>query len=175
MDERKAFLHQNVTKRTVKKALEELLAYWKDLSVDLVESSDYETILEAEKIFLTLTLIYKGLLNDEEVVEVEEITENISATEPVVETVSEPVIETAVESGKSWTIARKWCCIRSVDHEPLLVNSDTHVTEPEPMESVSLEEGIHVLESLSLFRFALCGNFTNTETNWHGQICQDKS
>lgn len=148
LDERKAFLHQNVTKRTVKKALEELLAYWKDLSVDLVESSDYETILEAEKIFLTLTLIYKGLLNDEEVVEVEEITENASATEPAVETVSEPVIETAVESVNLEQSLENDAASDPVDHEPLLVSSDTHVTEPEPMESVSLEEGIHVLESL---------------------------
>lgn len=167
LDERKAVLRQNVSKSTVKKALEELLPYWKDLSVDSVKSSNYETILEAEKIFLTLTLIYKGLLNDQEVVEVEEISENISTTEPVVETVTEPVVDTDLESVTIEQSLDNNDESEMVNLEPLIANFDTHVTEPEPVKSVSLEEGIHVLESLLI---SFCSLLETSQTDKQADI-----
>ena len=66
LNERKAILREEVLKSTVKGALEGLLPYWQDLSGDTFEASDYESILEAEKIFLSLTLIYKGFVGENE-------------------------------------------------------------------------------------------------------------
>lgn len=64
LNERKASLPNEVCKSTVKRGLEELMPYWNDFSADNFESTDYESVLEAERIFLTLTLIYKGLFDD---------------------------------------------------------------------------------------------------------------
>ena len=66
LNERKAILRSEIKKNTVKEALERLLFRWKGLEVETLESRDYESVLEAQKIVLNLFLIYNSLSYEQE-------------------------------------------------------------------------------------------------------------
>ena len=66
LNERKAILRSEIKKDTVKEALERLFFRWKGLEVETLESRDYESVLEAQKIVLNLSLIYNSLLYEHE-------------------------------------------------------------------------------------------------------------
>ena len=57
LNERKAILRTEIKKNTVKAALDRLLFRWKGLEVESLESREYETVLEAQKIKLSLSLL----------------------------------------------------------------------------------------------------------------------
>lgn len=67
LNERKAILLVDVKKATVREALKGLTEFWKALKVEDLESREYEGILEGQKNFLTLSLIYQSLAEEDEV------------------------------------------------------------------------------------------------------------
>lgn len=79
LNERKAILRPDIKKCTVKEALGRLLFRWKGLDVETLESREYETVFEAQKIVLNLSLIYNNLLNEDQ----ETATENDTVSEEV--------------------------------------------------------------------------------------------
>jgi hypothetical protein len=65
LNERKSILRPEIKLNTVKEALERLLCRWKGFKVETLEPREYESVLEAQKIVLNISLIYKVLVDQD--------------------------------------------------------------------------------------------------------------
>lgn len=99
LNERKAILRPDIKKESVEEALERLLVHWKGLQVETLESRDYESALEAQKIVLSLFLIYKSLLYDQmKTIEEVEVIETDDEVYVVLDAVAEDEVNDSVEA-----------------------------------------------------------------------------
>lgn len=139
LNERKAILRPDVTKVTVRDALIKLLVLWKDLQVEYLESREYESVLEAQKIVFTLLLIYKTLIYDAPVDTPDPIVSPEEPANPVIE-------ETDVTTDENMEVEANTVIDENAD-----INENTVIGETPPIEETLVTEETSAIEENTIF------------------------